>query len=400
MRLLGAVEEVAWNYRRGTLIEAASQAVPSRHIFVLLAAGVLVGAGGLLIRKRLGQSVDAESAIWLRSGQMPLLPALAQALLAIVTVGLGTSLGRESPIKQAGGAMASQIAQWGGLSPQERRAIVAFGVGVAAAYIVPVGGALVAVEVLLGSISIRFAIPALLCSGIAILASWLLLPTGPIYRVPEFPLSGSLIAWSFIAGPILGLATIPWLRAIGWAQARRGRRGLSAIGVPTVVLGCLGAVSIVLPQLLGNGKGVVQMAYADGFTISLLFVLPLLKAIASVACLGSGATGGLFTPSMAIGALLGGLFGHVWDRVWPGASMGGCAVIGSCAFLAAASRGPISALVLVLELTRHVDATMVPMLVCVVGAMLVAGQIDSRSMYSIRLERRDDRLEERADQVA
>jgi CIC family chloride channel protein len=93
----------------------------------------------------------------------------------------------------------------------------------------------------------------------------------------------------------------------------------------------------------------------------------------------------LFTPTMTIGALLGGLLGHLWDRVWPGASMGSCSVIGSCAFLAAASQGPISALVLVLELTRHIDATMVPMLLAVAGAMLIARRIESGSIYSIRL---------------
>jgi H+/Cl- antiporter ClcA len=93
---------------------------------------------------------------------------------------------------------------------------------------------------------------------------------------------------------------------------------------------------------------------------------------------------------MAIGALLGDLFGHVWGRVWPGASMGSCAVIGSCAFLASASRGPISSLILVLELTRHVDATMAPMLLAVVGAMLAAGRLDSQSMYSIRFQGRND----------
>ncbi len=117
------------------------------------------------------------------------------------------------------------------------------------------------------------------------------------------------------------------------------------------------------------------------------FVPNALKLLAACGCLGSGASGGLFTPAMTIGALLGGLFGHAWDCIWPGASMGSCAVIGSCAFLAAATQGPISALVLVLELTRHVDATMVPMLLAVAGAMLVARQIESRSIYTMRFHR-------------
>src|SRR5207302_7252107 len=110
---------------------------------------------------------------------------------------------------------------------------------------------------------------------------------------------------------------------------------------------------------------------------------------ATCGCLASGASGGLFTPTMTIGALLGGLLGHAWEHVWPGASMGSCSVIGASAFLAASTQGPISSLVLVLELTRHVDATMVPMLLAVAGAMMVARQLESRSIYSMRIHLRE-----------
>jgi chloride channel protein, CIC family len=147
----------------------------------------------------------------------------------------------------------------------------------------------------------------------------------------------------------------------------------------------LGALSIPFPQLLGNGKDAVQTAFADEFSINLLLVLPVLKLLVTCGCLGSGATGGLFTPTMTIGALLGGLLGHAWNCIWPGASMGSCAVIGASAFLAAATLGPISALVMVLELTRHVDATMVPMLLAVAGAMLVARRLELKSVYSMRI---------------
>jgi len=129
----------------------------------------------------------------------------------------------------------------------------------------------------------------------------------------------------------------------------------------------------------------VQLAFSDQIGISLLLILPLLKLAFTAGCLGSGASGGLFTPTMTIGALLGGLLGHTWNRIWPGASMGSCSVIGSCAFLAAATHGPLSALVLVLELTRHIDATMVPMLLAVAGAVFVVRRIEIRSVYSVRL---------------
>jgi H+/Cl- antiporter ClcA len=353
---------------------------------MLLAAGLLVGIGGALIKKTLGAPGEAEAAIWFRSGRMLLLATLAKAVHSIVTVGMGTSLGRESPIKQAGGAIASRLALGARLSRAEQRLLVACGVGagMASAYNVPVGGALFAVEVLLGSISLRLALPALLCSGVATAASWVFLPTGPIYEVPEYPLTMQLTVWSLVAGPLLGLATVPLIQVIGWAEAHKPHAGWGVYVAPIAVLTILGAVSVPFPELLGNGKDVVQLAYADEFGLSLLLVLPALKLLATAGCLGGGASGGLFTPTMTVGALLGGLLGHAWDAIWSGASMGSCSVIGSCAFLAAATQGPISALVLVLELTRHVDATMVPMLLAVAGAMLVARKIESRSIYSIR----------------
>ncbi len=163
MRLLYAVEHFAWKYQApNTLVEAAKLASSSRRILVLLVAGILVGVIGKLIRKTLGTPTELDAAIWLRDGRVAVPPTLAQAVGSIITVGLGTSLGRESAIKQAGGALASQLAAWSRLSPAETKVLVAFGVGagMAAAYNVPVGGALFAVEVLLGSIAMRLALPA------------------------------------------------------------------------------------------------------------------------------------------------------------------------------------------------------------------------------------------------
>lgn len=389
MGLLRGVEHVAWGFSSGTFLQGTTRAAASRHVVILAAAGILVGVGGIVMRRTLGKTEDAESAIWLHWGRVPLVATLVRAVYAIVTVGMGTSLGRESPIKQAGGAIASCLGQWGKFSPTERRLLAACGVGagMGAAYNVPVGGALFAIEVLMGEISLRMAMPALLCSGVATVASWALLPTGPIYNVPEYPVSVQLTVWAILAGPLLGLATVPVVRMVGWAYRKKPKRDGEAVVLPIVVLTLLGIISIVYPQLLGNGQDSVQLAFTDQFAVSLLLILPVLKLLATGGCLRAGASGGLFTPTMTIGALLGGFLGHVWDHVWQGASMGSCAVIGACAFLAAASQGPVSALVMVLELTRHVDTTMAPMLLAVTGAMLAARKFDARSIYSIRLER-------------
>ncbi len=97
MRLLEAVEHVAWNYEAGTLLEAATRAPASRYLLNLLGAGILVGVGATLIRKKLGRPGDADASIWFHSGRMPALSTLAQGVLSIVTVGMGTSLGPSRP---------------------------------------------------------------------------------------------------------------------------------------------------------------------------------------------------------------------------------------------------------------------------------------------------------------
>jgi CBS domain-containing protein len=111
--------------------------------------------------------------------------------------------------------------------------------------------------------------------------------------------------------------------------------------------------------------------------------LVVLKPLMTAGCLASGAPGGLFTPTMSVGAVLGSLFGAAWLHVWPGAPASLYALLGAGAFLAAASKGPISSTVLLLELTRWIDPVMAPLMLAIASATLVARLIDARSIYSV-----------------
>jgi H+/Cl- antiporter ClcA len=387
MRLLYFVEHTAWSYHTGTVfLQAVSLASNSRRVLNLFLAGVVVGVAGSALRLLFGSAGgDVDGAIWSRFGRVPFAPTVSKSIVSIVAVGLGMSLGRESPIKQAGGALASKISEWFGLSQSQQQLLVACGVGagMASAYNVPLGGAMFAVEVLIGSMSVQKVLPALVASAVATAASWTLLPIEPIYTVPEFKMSFPLIGWAILFGPILGMIGVAVVRAIAWAETNHPC-GWAAIAAPILVMTALGALAIQFPQLPGNGKDTVQLAFADSIPLGLLLLLPVLKLIATAGCLRSGGSGGLFTPTMTVGALVGGALGHGWSRLWPGGPPGSYAVAGAAAVLAAATRGPVSSLVLVLELTRHVDATMVPILLAVCGATMVAGCVESRSIYSVR----------------
>jgi H+/Cl- antiporter ClcA len=307
--------------------------------------------------------------------------------MSIVTVGMGVSLGREAGPQLAGAASASRLADWAALPLWQRRLVVAAGAGAgfAAVYNVPLGGTLLALEVMLGSLALPLVLPVLTTAVIATAVGWITLGTGPSYHVPNYSFSPSHLVWAVLAGPLIGLAAVAWARMISWANAVRPPAGWPRVAAPIVAFAGLGLLSIPYPQLLGNGKNVAQLAVVGGLSLGLLAVLCALKPLATVACLASGAPGGLFTPTFTVGVLLAGVGGAAWTHVWHGPPLGTYALVGGGAFLAAAMQGPLAGTVLVLELTRHVGALMVPTLIAVAEATVVARRLGSQSIYSARL---------------
>jgi H+/Cl- antiporter ClcA len=181
--------------------------------------------------------------------------------------------------------------------------------------------------------------------------------------------------------------SIAYVHAVAWAD-RNKPTGWLRLVAPTAALGIVGLASIEFPQLLGNGKDITQLAFSDEVAPALLLMLVLLRPLATVLCLGSGVPGGLFTPSLALGALLGGVLGVAWEWVWPGVPPGLFAVLGAAAVLAATTHGPISAVVLVMELTGRDRSFILPMLLAVVSATIVARTLDPRSIYDARFTTR------------
>jgi len=240
------------------------------------------------------------------------------------------------------------------------------------------------VEVLRGVLALRLVLPALMTSLIATAVAWIALPDAPTYLIPAYSASASITCWALLAGPIAGLASVGYVRMVAWAD-RNKPRGWLRLVAPLLALGLLGMVSIAFPQLLGNGKDIAQLAFTDQVAPWLLLALLLLKPLATLLCLGSGTPGGLFTPSLAMGALLGGVLGHAWSWLWPGVPPGLFAVIGAAAVLAATTQGPISAVVLIMELTGRDRSFIVPMLLAVATATLVSRSIEPRSIYDARL---------------
>ena len=384
MKLLRWTQHLSYAYSSGDFLRGVEQAPGMRRLLVMFAAGIvaaLVLSTMQALRMESGGSLSL--AVWSKSGRMPAVPKLIRSALSIIVVGMGASLGREGALKDTGGVIANGFADWFGTTLEQRRLLVACGAGagMAAAYNVPLGGALFAAEVLLGSLSLSTVIPALVASLTGVAVSWLLLPNEPAYTIPALHVSRSLIVWAVLAGPMLGLLSVLWVRAIAFARSIK-LSGWQVSAAPVLVFTAIGAMAVVFPQILGNGKNIVQLTFQDQIGMGLLCWLILLRPLATALCLGTGTPGGLFTPTMTFGALVGDGLGRIWNHFGFGNEIATYALIGSAGFLGAATLGPLSSAVFLVELTRGADSLMVPLLIATAGATVTARRFEVESIYS------------------
>jgi chloride channel protein, CIC family len=389
--ILHAVQHLSFDYSEGAFLYGVQRASYARRVIVVTLAGVVVAlAGWLFLRILPNEASGVSEVLWLDDRRMGLRQTMASGLVQVVTVAMGSSLGREAAPKEFGAAVGFRLSERVGLPAEQRRVLVAAGAGagMAGVYNVPLGGALFAAEVLLGSIALSALLPVLIAAVIATVVAWVYIPQEPIYVIPHWHGTSSLLVWALLFGPIAGVAAAAFVRAVAWAKLHRASKGWQRTAVAVPVFAALGVLSIAYPHVLGNGKGPTQLAFDGSGSLALLAALVLLKPLATVACLRVGAVGGLFTPTLATGALLGAAAGRLWTDVTPGkVGLGAFAVVGGAALLAAGTQGPLSAMVLVFELT-HADESLLPAcLVAVIGAVVVARWADQRSIYTAAFAR-------------
>jgi CIC family chloride channel protein len=387
MFVLFNVEHLAFGFNSGSLEDGARHASDLRRLISLLLAGLIGGVSWYLLRRYTSGKSEIDDSIWNGDGKLSFGRSAGTSLISEVVIGMGASLGREAAPKLMGGVSASVLASWARLSVGQRRLLVACGggAGLAAVYNVPLAGALFTAEVMVGSLALPVVLPALACSGIATAVAWLYLPNHAIYLgIPAYRFTIPLLAWSLLAGPVIGVVAAGYIRLIGWVSFYR-ITGWRSIPAMVVAFGILGLIGFALPQLFGNGRGMANQAFLGVGGFGLLFLLFLLKPLVTAMCLGTGATGGLFTPTLSTGAMFGGAFGIAWNLIWPGSPTGAYAMVGAAALLGAAMQAPLASLALVLELTHSGFEIMIPMLAATVTATIVSRYIDGYSIYSARL---------------
>jgi len=389
MVILFNVQHITYHYHIGSFQAAVGRAAPIYRLEMLTLAGAIGGPAWFILSKfTKGEHSEVDDIVWKGEGDLHIRKSLGTSVIQEVVIGMGASLGREAAPKLLGAVSGSYLARWGKLTPAQKRLLIACGAGagLAAVYNVPLGGALFTAEIMMGEITLPVVLPAILASVVATYTAYLYLPDRATYvGVANYHFHLAQVIFAIVAGPLIGLFSVAFVRLMGMVTHHRFTGRWVLIG-PLISFSILGFIGMRYYQLFGNGKDMAHSVFLNQLgSLSLLAALFLLKPIVTALALGTGASGGLFTPTLSTGAVLGGFLGGLWNHVMPGAAIGSYAMIGAAAMMGAGMQAPLAGMVLVLELTHSGLDLIIPLMVATVLATTVARSVDGYSIYSARL---------------
>ena len=380
----------------GGLVMAAS-ALPKWHRVITpliggIAAGLVMHFGARWCGSR--RSVDYMEAVVVTDGTIAARPTLVRSISSLFTIGSGGSIGREGPMVQLAALLGSKLGFLSRAPVPRRRLLVACGAaaGVASAYNAPIAGALFVAEIVLGSIAMESFGPLLVASVTANVTIHRFLGYGPVFVIPHVQFGGNWELFVYgLLGVLLGHLAPPFLTLIESTK----RRFAQAAAPQYVKLGAgglvVGLISYAYPEVWGNGYSVVSTILNGNLGGWLLLAIFAAKVLSTAATVGSGAVGGIFTPTLFIGAAVGALVNAVVHLAFPGAtsSPGAYALVGMGGFLAATTHAPLTSILMIFEMTLDYDVVLPLMLACVTAHYTAKAYRRGRSVYdeSLRPER-------------
>ncbi|AUT59331.1 ClcB-like voltage-gated chloride channel protein [Paraburkholderia terrae] len=389
----------AFTGQDGSLVEMAKR-LPIAMRIALPALGGLA-AGVLLVIAQRGadkkQHTDYMEAVVIGDGVVPVRLSLWRSASSLFTISSGGSIGREGPMVQLAALCASLIGRFVHFDPPRLKLLVACGAaaGITSAYSAPIAGAFFVTELVLGSIAMESFGPVVVASVVSNILMREFAGYKPPYEMPVFPPVAGLEVLLFVAlGLLCGAAAPQFLRLMDTTKA-----GFRRLPIPLplrLALGGLivGILSVWTPEVWGNGYSVVNSILHSPWTWSALVVVLVFKLIATAATVGSGAVGGIFTPTLFFGAVIGSLFGLGMNALWPHATSApfAYAMVGMGAFLAGATQAPLMAILMIFEMTLSYQVVLPLMVSCVV-AYFAARAIGKTSMYEVTLHRNREEQE-------
>jgi CIC family chloride channel protein len=358
-----------------------------------LLAGLTLWLGNrFTMRLRQKTTTDYMEAIVVGNGNISVPASLVKSTSALFSISTGASIGREGPLVQISSLVASLVARVRNFPIAQRRHLVACGAaaGIASAYNAPIAGSFFVAEIILGTVAVESLGPLILAAVVATFTAQLLHGGGPIYKSPGFTLHNywEIIFLSFV-GIVTGLLAPVYLRFL-----RVTERLFSKLTIPVpakLAIGgaIVGALAIISPDVCGNGQGLLNTLFRQNWFSDEILAILLLKVVATAATFGSGAVGGVFTPSLFIGAALGMLYGRTLLFVLPTFHLdpGMYGIIGMGSFIAATTGAPLMSILMGFELT--LDYTLAPLLMvsCVI-AYYTSSIFEKRFIYGESLERK------------
>ncbi len=374
--LLHLTQHVAYGYSPylimgdESFIEGVSAASPTRRLYVLMVCGLISGFGWWVICLFFKPLVEISTAIKSDIPYMPVWSTTFHALLQMITVGLGSPLGREVAPRELAATFSIWFSSKVGLSLEESRVMMACaaGAGLAAVYNVPFGGSVFALEVLLCTFRWNVVLPALITSALATVISRCGLGNVVQYHLHDSSVNFPLLILSIVSGPIFGYFGYIFSSYVKSARAKSQHDGWLPLTCFINFL-IIGLLSIYYPAILGNGKTVVQIGLSNAIIPSVAVILLVLRVCIVLGSLRAGAHGGIITPALANGALLSILLCFMWNMYFPYVSQSAFAVVGATAFLATSQKMPITAIIFVAEITGINFQFLLPMLFAVAGSI-------------------------------
>jgi CIC family chloride channel protein len=374
---------------------------------LLTAAGLATAWGVMrhLGRRHEGMNVpDVQLAVVRRGGELPMRPALARTAASAITLGSGGSAGSEGPVAVLGSAIGSFLARAFRSSGGRTRVLVGAGAaaGISAAFNAPLAGAFFAIEEILGSFAVGSFPPIVVSSVIAAVVSRAAFGNHPAFPIPHqygYALAREVFLFYPLLGVVTGLASAFYVRSYFLADTLARRLRVPEAALPWLG-GLLVGVIVFMSHglLVGYGHLAVRLEVFGRMAWYVLALLAVGKIVATSLTLNSGGSGGVFTPSLYIGAATGGAFGAALVALFPGLHLRpeAYALVGMGAVIAGATDAPITGILIVFEMTNDY-AIVLPLMLATVISYLVARRLEPDSLYSGWLRRRGERIEHGAD---
>ena len=397
------------------------------YVFVPVIGALLVGPLiAWFAREAKGHGVpEVMQALVMRGGRIRPRVALTKIFASALCIGTGGSAGREGPIVQVGSALGSVTGQLLHLSDERIKNLVTCGAaaGIAATFNAPIAGVAFAIEVLMSELQVRLFGNVVIAAVSASIVSQMYLGDRPAFTVPSYSLESPLtLLFYLLLGLVSALVGVMFIQMLGWFEEIFDNWRFPLVLKPAVGALLLGLTGVLYLQLPGVGFSStteyqlgmplienIPHVYGAGFTfieealqgqvgILLLVMLVFLKPLATSFTLGSGNSGGVFAPSLFVGAMLGGGMGNIfnsWQPVLAGPS-GAYALVGMAAVFSATARAPLTAMLIVFEMSN--DYSMIlPLMVAAVSASYLAQALYPESIYTMKLTRRGIRFSQGRD---